>query len=164
MGGNTVKMCASSVWHKKFPYFDAQSWKFKTRGVAVSALCSYLCSEGPSQRTLQNFSKNLDYLWYLSWDGSVGCLLTLELFSGESLPIKCVAVTCFLDPACLAEITLFPCISPLAAPKTGFLCTALAVLELFVDQAGIKLRDSSTSDSQVLPSCVCCHHPAEAEC
>jgi hypothetical protein len=32
--------------------------------------------------------------------------------------------------------------------ETGFLCVALAVLELFVDQAGLELRNSSASVSQ----------------
>ena len=34
--------------------------------------------------------------------------------------------------------------------KTGFLCTALAVLEFTVDQAGLKLKDQPASASLVL--------------
>jgi hypothetical protein len=34
--------------------------------------------------------------------------------------------------------------------ETGFLCVALAVLELFVDQAGLQLRSLLASASQVL--------------
>jgi hypothetical protein len=40
--------------------------------------------------------------------------------------------------------------------ETGFLCVALAVLELtFVDQAGLKLRNPLASASQVLGLKVC---------
>jgi hypothetical protein len=47
--------------------------------------------------------------------------------------------------------------------KTGFLCIALAVLELFVDQAGLELRNLPASASLVLglkacatmPGCFC---------
>jgi hypothetical protein len=34
--------------------------------------------------------------------------------------------------------------------ETGFLCVALAVLELTLDQAGLELRNPSASASQVL--------------
>jgi hypothetical protein len=40
-------------------------------------------------------------------------------------------------------------------PETGFLCIALAVLELTVDQAGLKLRNPLASASQVLGLKVC---------
>jgi hypothetical protein len=40
-------------------------------------------------------------------------------------------------------------------PETGFLCVALAVLELTVDQAGLKLRNPPASASQVLGLKVC---------
>jgi hypothetical protein len=39
--------------------------------------------------------------------------------------------------------------------ETGFLCVALAVLELSVDQAGLKLRNPPASASQVLELKVC---------
>jgi hypothetical protein len=42
--------------------------------------------------------------------------------------------------------------------ETGFLCIALAVLELTVDQAGLELRNPSASASQVLGSKVVRHH------
>ena len=47
-------------------------------------------------------------------------------------------------------------------PETGFLCVALAVLELtthFVDQAGLKLRNPPASTSQVLGLKVCATMP-----
>jgi hypothetical protein len=39
--------------------------------------------------------------------------------------------------------------------ETGFLCVALAVLELTVDKAGLELRDSPTSASKALGLKVC---------
>jgi hypothetical protein len=45
----------------------------------------------------------------------------------------------------------FVCLFVLFFFKTGFLCVALAVLELtFVDQAGLELRNPPASASQVL--------------
>ena len=46
--------------------------------------------------------------------------------------------------------------------ETGFLCVALAVLELTVDQAGLELRNPSASASQVLGLKVCATTPGLA--
>ena len=43
--------------------------------------------------------------------------------------------------------------------ETGFLCVALTVLELTLDQAGLKLRNSPASASQVLRLKVCASTP-----
>jgi hypothetical protein len=47
--------------------------------------------------------------------------------------------------------------------ETGFLCVALAVLELSVDQAGLELRNSPASASQVLGLKACTTMPGTVQ-
>jgi hypothetical protein len=47
--------------------------------------------------------------------------------------------------------------------ETGFLCVALAVLELTVDQTGLELRNLPASASQVLGSKVCATTPSTCD-
>jgi hypothetical protein len=56
----------------------------------------------------------------------------------------------FLMLVCLFCLFVLFCFVLFCFFKTGFLCIALAILELTVDQAGLELRNLPASASQVL--------------
>ena len=78
----------------------------------------------------------------LRWFACVSlCINSLDTFN---LFFSYVCFLCFKVSlkACMPEKTVF-------SSRTGFLCVALAVLELTLDQAGLELRDPPASELQL---------------
>jgi hypothetical protein len=100
-----------------------------------------------SALTLDMEVQHLEFAQLVSCLGLVQCFLTMTFCNGNVYPVMLGVHSLFILISQFCFV-LFVC---LFVFKTGFLCVALAVLGLnSVDQAGLKLRNSPASASQVL--------------